>query len=296
MMKQKIFYSFIVALGLFLIVAVVGQDYTWGSESNFSKKKGYLGVSVRRLTSSLKKELKIDHGVVVSWIKEESPADDAGIMEDDVIVEVDGKKIKRPETLTRIIRKIKPGTEVKVVLYSDGKKETVDVKIGKVRSKYSFSFGDSDNSFFMIGSTPYMGVSLQELNKDLAEYFSVKHDEGALITDVEEDSPAEEAGLKAGDVILKVENEKISEPDDVKEMVAEFEEYDEISVEVMRHKKKKTFKVVLDENGEFNHNIFLNRLPKLKRLEEKLKMKLDHHKDDIEKIEIKLQKKYDDAI
>jgi len=296
-MKQKIFYSLIVALGLFLIVAVVGQEDIWGSESNFSKKKGYLGVSVRRLTSSLKKELKIDHGVVVSWVKEESPADDAGIMEDDVIEEVDGKKIKRPETLTRVIRKIKPGTEVKVVLYSDGKKETVKVKIGKVRSNYSFSFGGgSDNSFFMIGSTAYMGVSLHELNKDLAEYFGVKHDEGALITDVEENSPAEDAGLKAGDVILKVENEKISEPDDVKEMVTEFEEDDEISVEVMRHKKKKTFKVVLEENGDCHHNIFHSRLPKLNRLEEKLKMKLDHHKDDIEKIEIKLQKNFDDAI
>jgi len=244
------------------------------------------------LTTSLKKELNAEQGVVVSCVEEDSPADDAGIMEEDVILEVDGKKVKTPATLSRVVRKIKPGTEVKIVLLRDGKQESLKVKIGKIKRQHSCSIIKFGDPFIFSNCSPFIGVALQELNKDLAEYFGVKYNEGALIIEIVDDSPAEKSGLKAGDVIIKVEDDDIAEPADVKELVAQFEEGDEIAIEVLRHKKKKVFKVVLEEDENSAHHININRLPKLKRLEEKI----DLYNNDFKKIETKLLKKFDDAI
>ena len=275
-MKQKRYYSMIISLGLIILLVIIGQDYLWGSETKLSAKKGYLGVSVKRLTSSLKRELNVKEGVVVTWVQEDSPADKAGIMEDDVIFEVDGNKIKRPTTLSRVIRKIKPGTETKVVLFRDGKKESIKVKVGKLRRGYWRSFGDLEREIVMFKSAPHLGVFLHGLNDDLADYFSVKADAGALILEVDEDSPADEAGLKAGDVIIKVEDEDISEPVDVKEIISEFEDGDEITVEVIRHKKKISFKVVLEEDENEEHRVIIRGMPYLEHLKN-LNIKIDDH-------------------
>ena len=224
-----------------------------------SKKKGYLGVSVEELNRHTKKELKVDFGVVVSRIEIDSPADEYGLTEDDVIQEVNGVKIRRPHTLTRIIRKIKPGDKAKITIVRDGEKKTFSVVIGKMKKgnnfSYSFSGPQKEEIFAFINKgDAYLGVQLLELNEDLAPYFGVKPEQGALIMEVEEDSPAADAGLKSGDVIIKINDEKISSPDDVMEIISDFEEGDEAELTIIRRNKEQTVKVTLDErkgHGDF---------------------------------------------
>lgn len=233
-----------------------------------SKRKGYLGVSVQELSRHLKKELKADFGVVITSIAEDSPADKDGLMEDDVIQQVNDVKIRRPSTLTRVIRKISPGDKAKIVVIRDGKEKTITVTIGRVKSshRYAFSMGPGKDVFHWYGdSRAYLGVQLHELNKDLASYFGVKEDEGALILEVEEDSPAEKAGLKSGDVIIKIDDEEIADPDQIQEIISELEEDDEIKIEIMRQNRKQTIDVTLEER-ERHHNLFISPERKIQQL------------------------------
>ncbi|UCE06202.1 MAG: PDZ domain-containing protein [bacterium] len=233
-----------------------------------SKNKGFLGVSIQELTRNLRKELKADYGVVITSIEEDSPADKYGLMEDDVIQKVNDVKIRRASTLTRIIRKIKPGEKAKIAVIRDGKEKTVTVTIGKLKKSwsYSYSHGPKLNVFKWYGGGAYLGVQLHELNEDLASYFGAKEDEGALILEVEQDSPAEEAGLKSGDVIIKIDGETISDPTDVQEIISDLEEDDEIKIEIIRHNRKQTIQATLSER-ESHHNIFISPNKRIRELE-----------------------------
>jgi len=276
-MKQKIFNSAVVVIGLLMILGIIGHDYLWGFDAKSKTKKGYLGVSVKRLTSSLKEELKAEQGVVVVWVDEDGPAEKAGIVEDDVLMKVGDTIIQRPESLTRVIRKIKPGTEVKVEIVRDGKKQSLNVKIGKLRSNNVFIFNDDGDNCYYFRSAVFLGVELTELTKDLAAYFGVKPDAGALILEVVEDSPAEKAGIKAGDVIVKIEDEDISEPADVREILSDFEDGDKVAIEVVRHQKSQSFTVMLGESARHNRQIQILDLPNMKQFENQLRQKIEEN-------------------
>ncbi len=99
-----------------------------------------------------------------------------------------------------------------------------------------------------------MGVMLQSLTPQLAEYFGLKEEKGALITSVQEDSPAEKAGLKAGDVIISIDGEEIEGPHDIVEIVHEKEE-GTLNVVVMRDKREKSFNVFLEKEEHLKKHL-----------------------------------------
>ncbi|RMF67609.1 MAG: PDZ domain-containing protein [Calditrichaeota bacterium] len=107
------------------------------------------------------------------------------------------------------------------------------------------------NRFSILVGRPRLGAEVHELNADLAAYFHVEENGGALITDVFEDSPAEDAGLKAGDVIVKVDDEEISDPDDLTDTLEEYEEGDVVTVEFVRNGKKQKVEVELEEMNAY---------------------------------------------
>ncbi len=253
MKKKYLVKSFSILLTALILISI--NNGIAGEKS--SKNKGYLGVSIEELDRRAKKEFKADFGVLVSRVEIDSPADEYGLMEADVIQTVNGVKIRQPHTLTRVIRKIKPGDTAKINLIRDGARKTLSVKIGKMKksSHYSYSFsGPNKNMFgFLGGSKAYLGVQLRELNEDLSPYFGVKPGEGALVMEVDEDSPAEKAGFKSGDVITKIDGEEITDPDDVVEIISDYEEDEEVEISIVRKKRKQTFKVTLEErNGHGN--------------------------------------------
>ncbi len=215
-----------------------------------AKKQGYLGVSVERLDKNEKKELGVTHGVRVLDVVKGSPAEKAGIQEDDVLMTFGGSKIRTEQDLIEAVRETEPKTQVKVGLMRDKKKLDIDVAMGRFKSDISFAFSVPESgNVMMLGRTggTYLGVSLHELNADLASYFNVKPEEGVLVLDVEEDSPAEKAGIKAGDVITQVDEEAVQDAEDVRGILAGFEEGEEVRVDAVRQKAKQVFKVKLEE-------------------------------------------------
>ncbi|MBL7094234.1 PDZ domain-containing protein [candidate division KSB1 bacterium] len=265
MKKKYLFMSLFILLSALILFSI--NNGIAGEKS--SKNKGYLGVSIEELDRRDKKEFGADFGVLVSRIEIDSPADEYGLMEDDVIQTVNGVKIRQPHTLTRVIRKIKPGETARISVIRDGARKTLPVKIGKLKksSHYSYSFSGPNKALFgfLGGGKVYLGVQLQELNEDLAPYFGVKPEAGALVMDVDEDSPACKAGFKSGDVITKIDGEEITEPDDVVEIISDFEEDDEVEISIVRKKRKQTIKVTLKER-KGHGNLFLGPGENVKKL------------------------------
>jgi Cu/Ag efflux protein CusF len=107
------------------------------------------------------------------------------------------------------------------------------------------------NSWSFFGSDRgYMGVHLDDIEGQMADFFEVAETGGALVTEVVADSPAEKAGLKAGDVIIKLDDAKIDSPDALHEAMADTEKDQEVAVQVVRKGDKKTIKVTLAEMDE----------------------------------------------
>jgi len=230
-------------------------------------ERGWLGVSVS----------EEDDKVVITEIQAKSPAEMAKFKEGDVIVKIGEKDIAGGQALSQEIRRRKPGTDVTVKVERDGKPMDIKVKLGEyseedARRELEINFPglfsrfpaptrpDKPTMTPRLPRTPapaprldeffsrkFIGVTLQNLTKDLAGFFGVKDGEGLLVAEVAEDSPAQKAGLKAGDVILKADGEILEGPGVLSELIQDKKKGDKIKLDIVRDKKPMTVEVEIGE-------------------------------------------------
>ncbi|MCK5146302.1 PDZ domain-containing protein [bacterium] len=239
----------IIALSMLLILALGLSATASGTQKR--KRKGYLGVHIERLSILEKKELGISHGILVTDVVKDSPAEKAGMLEDDIILYFAGKKIRKSNDLTEKVRNQKPKSSVKVTLLREGKRTDLNVVVGRLRNR--FSVNSTSLSYFY--GHAYLGVRLHDMDNEMLSYFGVKEDEGVLVLSVVEDSPAAEGGLKSGDVIYAIEGEDVGDSGDITEILGDFEEGEEIEVAVLRHKRKVAIKVTLSNGQSYNNSM-----------------------------------------
>jgi len=254
-MKRRFSLS-ILTLGLLVLLFglwVLPQNVI--SKESDEKVRSFLGVSVKEVEKKIRKKFELERkeGVQITHVYEDSPADFADLEYNDIILEIDGSKIKSSSHLTRVIRKHKPGDKISLRVIHDGKEKNVRVELSEYDKEddsnlISFFRGSPNVLAYSFGDKPYLGVYLQQLNKDLAAYFKVDKEDGVLITEVEEDSPAEVAGVKPGDILTKIDNESVESPDDAMEIIGEFEPEEEVKITIIRSGKEKTMTVELDES------------------------------------------------
>jgi len=219
--------------GLALLVAYSGcesrGDFARASERQ-ERGRGWIGVYLQDLTPELKKglDVKVDEGAVITRVVEDSPAEEAGLEEEDVIVKVNGQPVRDAGDVTRAVRRATPGDTLQFEVVRDGKQQTIQVEVEARPPRESFPGVVTIYPF----RRPWLGVHLQELNPDLGEYFNTR--EGVLITEVEENSPAEKAGLKAGDVILEIEGKKVKDAEDLHDRIADFKRGDTVKITILR--------------------------------------------------------------
>ena len=210
--------------------------------------KGRLGVMVQAIPDGLEEELKADFGVLVSHVTKDGPAAKAGIEKGDVIQYFDGEKIRRPSNLVDAVRETKPGAKAVIKLVRNGKKKEVSATIGEFKARtFDFDWKDAKDFTFVVKGRAYLGVHLQPLNEDLAGYFHVKAGEGALVMTVEKDSPAHKAGIKSGDVIVKLGDKAVKSPSDASDAIEDMEKGEKLEITLVRHKKKKVLQAELEE-------------------------------------------------
>lgn len=215
-------------------------------------------------------------GVTVDEVEEESPAAKAGLKKGDVVVEFDGERVRSVRQFTRLVSETPPGRQVAASVLRDGQRVSVNVA---TRESSMRGFDDSawqafDNlrdfsvtvppiparparpvptprapraapqppnfeSFsFLRGNQ--LGVSVTGLSDQLAEYFGAKN--GVLVNGVTEDSAAAKAGVKAGDVIVSVNESSVENTGDISRHMQKLQPGDEFTVQVLREKKAVTLK------------------------------------------------------
>lgn len=228
------------------------------------KDRGYLGVYMQELSADVKDglDLKVDAGVLISGIIDDSPAAEAGLEDGDVIILFDGKEVTSPDDLRDLVRATAPGTSVEVKLVRDGKNKTLTLEIGDRPEDFWFSLdndrpGNFEIARFIGGAV--LGVEATELNEGLAEYFDTKAESGVLVLDVKEETVAAAAGVEAGDVILKIDDEKVTSVKDLRESLRDYEEGDDFSIGVLRHGKSQTLKATMDAQHAFR--VWNGRMP-----------------------------------
>jgi len=312
------------------IMTVDEDGEVWISEGDEGKikvvKKGekgaFLGVYMEDLSKEMIEDLKYPHkeGVLLSGIIEDSPAEEAGLEEDDIIYSIDGELVEDSKQLGTLIQSREPGDKVEIVYYRDGKKKSVDVELDDNEFQvYTFNYDDQAHEYakaakaFAWTAAPEhfastyallsegkgrLGVKLHSLNEDLAAYFNLKDDKGALVLEVAEESPAEEVGIKAGDIIVAVGGDEVSDAGDVKALLIDVDDDEKVEIVVMRKGKKMTFMVELEEDEYSRAFLYapkmhmeIPEIPKYKISElKKMEIEKEALEKELEVIEKRLEK------
>lgn len=180
-------------------------------------RRGYLGVFLQPIDDELQNGLGLPEGVkggaLVARVQKGSPADKAGVEPGDVVAEVNGTPMKVHSEIVNTIGLQKPGTKVSLTLYRDGSKKVVNVTVGQHPDDEQADESKPSKSLSGDKVMPF-GMSLSPWSKQSAARYNLESKYGAVVTSVETNDAADRAGLKPGDLILKVDNRKITGPED----------------------------------------------------------------------------------
>jgi serine protease Do len=175
--------------------------------------RGWLGVVIQPITPELAEsfELAEKNGALVSKVDPKGPAAVAGIQRGDVIVRFDGKPVKQMEELPRLVAATTIGRDADVVVLRNGKEKTFQVKVGELKdAEVQAAAGKPGET----GPTA-LGMRVQNLTPEIAEQLGLEDDHGVVVSAIEPGSPADEAGIRRGDVILEADRQAVK---DVKEL------------------------------------------------------------------------------
>lgn len=169
--------------------------------------RGYLGVGIQDLSQDLAKSFGIKNakGALVSDVKEESPADQAGLKQGDVITAYHGSPVEDAVTLQRLVTRTVVGAKVPVKVIRDGHEKDLTVTIGEQLDTAKVAKAETGGADYALA-----GVAVQELDRETAKELGLKGKaQGVVVTGVEPESGAEKAGLMAGDVIREINRQPV---------------------------------------------------------------------------------------
>lgn len=255
-----------------VILSIAGglraQDFFQGPEGNQVRDFNgpfvggtYLGVNLAEIDANRAKELKLkeDYGVEITRVEENSPAEKAGLRPGDVVLEYNGQRVEGMQQFGRMVRETPPGRDVKLTISRDGKTQTVVAMLSSRRYHFPGNFSQGFQippippmpdipQIFTTLRTPMLGVEAEALGPQLASYFGVK--DGVLVRSVVDNTPAQKAGIKAGDVITKVEGMAVGSPSDLSGAVRMASARKSYTLELMRERKPLTITVNVDDRSD----------------------------------------------
>ncbi|HEY2460017.1 MAG TPA: PDZ domain-containing protein [Candidatus Acidoferrum sp.] len=258
------------------------QEGKSGESNNYSFVLGdegasWLGVETHEVTADTVKDLKLpaERGVVLGRVIADSPASKAGLKDNDVVTEFDGQRVEGAAQFRRMIREVPAGRTVQLTVWRDGRTQAISVTLGaeeqnrhkfstvmpsgsyamnlrdlpKVMEMPEMNFGAGNGAGFgwgiMNNMRPRLGVDVEEIEGQLGKFFGAPDGEGVLVSAVNSGSPAEKAGLKAGDVITSVDGERIRSVGDLHEKLAKKDEGKTVKLGVVRNHSETSVTVEL---------------------------------------------------
>jgi serine protease Do len=257
----------------------------------------WLGVETREVTSDNAKELKLpgERGVVLGRIAPDSPASKSGLRENDVVTEINGQQVEGAMQFRRMIREIPAGRSVQLTVWRDGRTQKINVTLGKAEELRrsmtrvapgmpgAFAFRVPElpempdmpdmpevaeipgmpsmegDGLMLYAGHPRLGIDAEDLTGQLGSFFGAPDGEGILVRSVNSGSPAEKAGVKAGDVITSLNGERIRSVGDLRQkLAAQHGEKDKDAESKDKESKDKTHTVklgVLRNKSEISLNV-----------------------------------------
>jgi serine protease Do len=186
----------------------------------------YIGVMMQEVDGDRAKALKLSEatGVELTVVEPDSPAEKARLKVGDVVLRYNGQRVEGNEQFARLVRETPAGHEVKLDISRGGAMQTVTVRIAQRKTprvewggtvqapNLEIHMPDLPRTFMQMRGS-ILGIEAESVDGQLAQYFGVK--EGALVRSVTKGSAGEKAGIRAGDVIVKVEDTRIANPAEV---------------------------------------------------------------------------------
>ncbi|HVP52116.1 MAG TPA: PDZ domain-containing protein [Terriglobales bacterium] len=231
----------------------------------------YMGIDIQEVTRDRMAALKLqeERGAEITMVDHDAPAGKAGLKEHDVILEFNGSKVQGTEELRRLIHETPPGRTVQLLISRDGQPLTISLQLAD-KKEYFAQYPKKLEAHEIppvppippIPAIPAMDVTVRtgsaygllvdNLTPQLGEYFGVKNGEGVLVKSVEEGTPAKVAGFKAGDVIVRVNNQKISDRGDWRSAVRA-NRSGKLTVGIVRDRREQNLTISLTESSR-NHS------------------------------------------
>jgi serine protease Do len=281
------------------------KEKQWAAQDGAAKKAfalpqfvgegGYLGVYLEEVTPDRVKELGLseERGAIVMKVVAGSPAEKAGLKENDVIVSFNGNRVDSVRGMQRLLSETPPDRNVSLEVMRGGARQSIAAMLSKKTQNFAFAtpdlngqwqFGEESRkrtdedrkrleellrrnqegfknnpdfgNFSFVNPGEFallrgrrLGVGVESLTPQLADYFGVKEGRGLLITQVGEGSPGSKAGLKAGDVIIAIDNEQI---DGVNALLSALSKKEEgvVAIKIIRNRAEQTVNVTLEKRAQ----------------------------------------------
>ena len=232
----------------------------------------WLGVETHEVTAKDAKQLKLpaERGVVVAGVTKDSPAAKAGLKENDVITEVNGQRVEGAAQFRRMIHEIPAGRSAQLTVWRDGRSQSLSATLGKAEEQHNtwmnaapgaFAFRmpdveipempsmDFGEGMTLLPGRPRLGIDAEDITGQLGSFFGAPDGEGILVRSVNSGSAAENAGLKAGDVITSFNGDRVRSLGDLRQKLASQNDAKTAKIGVLRNKSEISLTVELPERA-----------------------------------------------
>ncbi len=253
---------------------------TWATTAS----GGYLGVQTKDVSSANYASFGLPsvRGVAIDKVVEGSPAANAGLRDGDVIIRFNGEEVTSSQKLTRLVGEVAPDHQVRLTMSRNGAESEIIATIGKRPAPrfesgsfavpnapqgielpdlegfrgvpaVPFPRGEGNTMVWRFGNSRQIGVGLTSLTKQLSEHFGVKG--GSMINNVRENSPAANAGLRAGDIIVEVDGKEVANDVDIIRAISSKAEGD-VSITFVRNGTRQTVTVTPEKGNNSLERMF----------------------------------------
>jgi len=238
-------------------------DWSYGSDEG-GGGTSYLGVDIADVSAERLGVLKLkeEHGAEVTMVDQDAPAGKAGLHEHDVIVSLNGMAIESTAQLRRMIKETPAGRVVNLGISRDGQPMTIKVQLADKHKSMSWSKDkfevpempevpsipdfDMPVSVVIVHSSMRSGLMVENITGQLGEFFGIKSGDGVLVRSVEKGSRGDKAGFRAGDVVVKVNNQPVHDTSDFTHGLHSSSNTS-ATVTVIRDKREQTLTLTLPE-------------------------------------------------
>ena len=204
----------------FAIPINLARDVSEALISEGKVVRGFLGVRPQEITRELAEasDLGDTEGIIIASVEAGTPADEAGIEPGDVITRFDGTRITGVAQFRRVVAGVAPGEEVEVGIVRDGRPRTLTAVLEERSDTFAAEEPEEE-----VEETRWFGIDVVELDDPMLEDLDIPAERGVFVVDVENGSPAEDAGVVPGDVIVRVIDRNIEDLDDYRDVMRDLE-------------------------------------------------------------------------